>query len=256
MYEVLREHPEVFVPAAKDLQFFDDYYDKGLAWYLSHFRGARGKKAAGEVSHNYYLSNEAARRIRAALPNVKLICCLREVVNKIVSGYVYNISTELKDVSLEEYVQMPQVVKQGDYYNNLKVFYDMFPPENILVLFYEELKKDPRAFVRRLYAFLGVDPDFHPASLLERVNPAHEARVEWLAHLAYRIACGLRRVGLANLVGVVKRNRFFERLLYKKKDRKMEISEMLRRRVRAKYGKDYDKLAALIGRSLPEEWFC
>ena len=43
LYEILREHPEVFVPTAKDTQFFDYYFDKGFDWYLSHLGGEREK---------------------------------------------------------------------------------------------------------------------------------------------------------------------------------------------------------------------
>ena len=60
IYEILREHPEVFVPLAKDIQFFDWHYDKGIDWYLSFFRPGRGKRAIGEVSHDYFLVEEAA----------------------------------------------------------------------------------------------------------------------------------------------------------------------------------------------------
>lgn len=44
IYEALREHPQVFVPPAKDIQFFDVYYDKGIKWYLSFLRMQKKRK--------------------------------------------------------------------------------------------------------------------------------------------------------------------------------------------------------------------
>ena len=55
MYEILREHPDVFVPLAKDIYFFDKHYDRGLQWYRSFFASAGGRRAIGELSHDYYL---------------------------------------------------------------------------------------------------------------------------------------------------------------------------------------------------------
>lgn len=40
LHEVLIQHPEVFLSEAKDLYFFDRYYDRGMAWYASQFRRA------------------------------------------------------------------------------------------------------------------------------------------------------------------------------------------------------------------------
>ena len=41
LHEVLIRHQQIFMPEAKDLYFFDRYYDRGLSWYLGQFSGAR-----------------------------------------------------------------------------------------------------------------------------------------------------------------------------------------------------------------------
>ena len=69
---------QVFVPPAKDLYFFDRYYEKGLAWYLSHFQGGR-RARRGRAVARLPLPEEAPDRIRADLPDVQLICCLRNL---------------------------------------------------------------------------------------------------------------------------------------------------------------------------------
>ena len=58
IYEILREHPQVYVPPAKDIQFFDKNFDKGIEWYLSLFGSGAGQIAIGEVSHDYFLAQE------------------------------------------------------------------------------------------------------------------------------------------------------------------------------------------------------
>ncbi len=40
LHEVLIGHPEVYLSQAKDLYFFNRYYDRGPGWYRAQFRGA------------------------------------------------------------------------------------------------------------------------------------------------------------------------------------------------------------------------
>ncbi len=264
LYEILREHPEVFVPVAGDVMFFDRLYDRGLDFYWSYFRKAAGFKAIGDISHDYFLSAERARRIHDVLPDAKLICCLREGIDRTMSEYLYDktvfqyvrASQHRRGFSFEEFARLPVVVRLADYYNCLLPFYELFPAENILVLFFDELKQDAADFVSRIYRFIGVDPGFVPPSLHRRINVARTPRSGLLADLAFRTAQVLRRRGLGNLVGRVKHNSAFARLLYRpyKADNKPAIPPLVRERLREIYHKDYSKLAALIGRPLPDQW--
>ena len=40
LHEVLIRHEQVFMPDAKDLYFFDRYYDRGVSWYATQFKDA------------------------------------------------------------------------------------------------------------------------------------------------------------------------------------------------------------------------
>ena len=90
IYEVFRQHPEIFMSPAKELFFFDYYFRKGWPWYLRHFRRARAEKPViGEVSHDYLFSSEACNTIFASLPAVRLMVCLREPIDRAFSSYLY-----------------------------------------------------------------------------------------------------------------------------------------------------------------------
>ena len=255
IYEILREHPEVFVPTAKDVQFFDRHYEKGIDWYCSLFKPGMGKKAVGELSHNYCLYEEVAVRIQRHLPDVRLFCCLREPLEKTVSAFLQQRGRKVSaTLTFEEYAFRPQTLKQGDYYYNLLPFYERFPRENILVLFFDDLQKDPVIFAKRIYEFLGVDVTFQPQTLYRKVNPAGEARYLWLLYLAYKTGQFLRELGLVNVVGVVKRNTAFRRLLFRPKE-KPEIPDEVRRKLKEHYRERNKDLPKLIGQPLPEGWF-
>jgi hypothetical protein len=255
IYEILREHPEVFVPAAKDIQFFDYSYERGVDWYLSFFGLGKGKKAVGEIAHDYFLYEETAARIKKHLPDVRLFCCLREPIDQILSTFVYRRNVVLdKKTTLEDFALREEVLHLCDYYYNLFPFYEKFPRENILVLFFDDLKKDSALFARRIYEFLQVDPTFIPESLNKRVLPASEPRSLMLAHLAYKTGLVLRKLGLANIVGLVKRDETFQKLFLKRVKTKPDIPEEVKKGLREYYRERYRHLPELIGQPLPEGW--
>ena len=255
IYEILLEHQEVFVPRAKDIQFFDYEYHRGLDWYLSFFASAKQEKAVGELSHDYFLREESAARIRECLPGVRLLCSLREPASQILSSFLQHQTAFLNSgTSLREFAFQEDVLRACDYYYNLRPFYRLFSRENILVLFFDELERDPASFAQEIFRFLDVNPSFVPDVLEKRVLSAREPRLVWLAHLVYRIGQQFRHMGMPNLVGVVKRNRAFQRLLYKPVNEKPEMPEDLETAIRDYFRERYKELEDLIGQPLPEGW--
>jgi hypothetical protein len=86
-FEILREHPQVFVPANKATFLFSDYYAKGIAWYEAFFVKASPESAVGEVCHDSLVSPDALRRIRAYQPDMRLACCLRNPYARALSSW-------------------------------------------------------------------------------------------------------------------------------------------------------------------------
>lgn len=254
IFEMLRQHPEIFVPPAKDIYFFDRYFDKGLDWYFSHFKQAGAAKAVGELSHDYYFSGNALKRIAETLPEVRLICCLREPVGRLVSGYVYNRTTALRSgVSLANYAAQEEIATQLEYHDHLKRYVDHFGRDQVLVLFFEDMVEAPETFMRTIYRFLGVDDTFVPYNLHERINPARDARAESLALFAYRVAQLLRHLGLANLVGRVKESKLLNRVLYRAPTE--GLAEYPSPELIARLRRDHTRLESLLGRPLPKSWY-
>lgn len=257
VYAILREHPEVFVPSAKDIQFFDHNYTKALDWYLSFFTSGAGKKAIGEVAHDYFWAEESADRIRSHLPNVRLLCCLRDLVDRTISSYLYDRNLFLnKERTFESYVSnVERVLKPNDYYNNLHRFYAIFPRENIQVLFFDDLKRNPASFAAKIFEFIGVDPSLKPSLLYKKVMSAREPKLYWLSHLGFQVGLVLRKFGLANVVGTVKGNERFWKLFYKDLQDKLEMPEEVVRKLKVYYRESCKNLPDLISQPLPKGWF-
>ena len=255
-FEALRQHPEVYVPIAKDIQFFDRHYERGLDWYRHFFRAARQSPAVGELSHDYYASPEAARRIARDLPEVKLLCCLREPGEFAVSAYKYNKMHHLNEnVGFDDFLEMERTRRYTDYLNNLKVYFDEFPSSSVKVFFYEDLKNAPQDLLREIYDFLGVSSSFVPTVLHQRVNPSRRPRSWTATRLAYAMGSLLRSLGLASLVGAVKSSPLVERTLYHRGALPTVPPNGSLARLRERCRTDYGALEELIGKPLPQQWY-
>lgn len=265
MYQILRQHPEIFVPSAKDIYYFDKNYRRGLRWYCSFFKSAHGERAVGELSHDYYLERSTAERIHRDLPEARLICCLRDPLDWAVSAYRFNgdrtraraglhWAFDTSCVTFGEYVRQTVTLRQIQYAARLAPFLDLFPRRQILVCFYDDLRDDPVRFVETLYRFVGVNPNFRPPSLHTRINVAHEPRLERLAQAGYRVARALRAVGADNVIGAIKHHPLTERILYRSPISPLRIDQESLIWLRTTLVHDLATLQEMLGRSLPPGW--
>jgi hypothetical protein len=215
LFEVLRQHPDCFVPACKDVYYFDDQYTKGLDWYASFFDDAPEQAiAVGELSHAYLFSAEVAERIRQDLPGVRLMTSLRHPVDRCYSHYLYLVSSGLVTTSFAETIaNRPGLTRSSYYAKPLGEYMKRFGPDQLKVLFFDDLQRDPRAYAAQVYDFLGLR--FNEAFEYEKkVRPARQPRNFWLARLAKHGALAARKFGLVRAVGAVKHS-FVARMLYK-----------------------------------------
>ena len=256
MFEIFREHPEVYVPVAKNIEFFDRNYHRGFDWYLENFRPGPGIRAIGELSHDYYVVEDACARIRRHLPDVKLICCLREPGEFVVSSYNFTRMHELKEtVGFRTYANNAAIGQLTQYKENLRRFYKQFPTEQIKIVFFDDVRTSPRELIRGLYQFVGVDPSYRPRLGGRKVNAARLPRSRAVTQLAFSAARNLRQFGLPNLVGLVKRNRLVESLLYRQGSSLPDGAEDVLSSLRARCRAGYPELEDLIGRPLPRAWY-
>lgn len=216
IYEAIRPHPGLFVPVTKDLYFFDKYYYKGIGWYESFFRGAPAGSLCGELSHDYFSSRIALQRIHAYNPNIKLICCLRNPFERAYSSYLHLVRVGLFSGSFAAALsELPFIVDEGRYYTNLKHILSLFDRESVLVLDFDELEASPDLFARRIFNFLGVDEEFVPDVLHQKINPARKARSTTVARIAKQAALLIRHLGFPNLLGRMKHSRLVNWVVYR-----------------------------------------
>jgi len=194
LYETLRRHPQIYMPSRKEPQFFarnqpavggepasrfeqTGRHPESLDEYLSLFLAARPDQHVGEASTFYLWSQVAPGRIAAAQPAARIVAILREPASFLHSLHLQMVQNHVEtERSLRKAIALEDVRRQGEriprhaywpqalmytervrYVEQLRRYHAVFPKEQVLVLIYDDFKRDNDQTVKRVLGFLGVD---------------------------------------------------------------------------------------------------
>ncbi|MGQ0622270.1 MAG: sulfotransferase family protein [Panacagrimonas sp.] len=252
LHEVLRQHPQVFLPAEKELMFFNRHYDRGIDWYERLYADWKGQKVVGEICPTYLSFEPAAARIAKDLPGARLVAILRKPSEQVASHYQLRRSRGILKGSLEQEIERdPVLLDTVQYHRHLERFCDAVGPERVTILFYDDLMGSPKDFLDGIYALLGIDP-FYPASMEMKENASRVPRIKLVEKLINVPAAALRKRGmlktkaLLKQMGVVQALRRFNTHAPKRNG----VSEEVLARVAERTAADRLKLGAMTGRDL------
>ncbi|MEX2171558.1 MAG: sulfotransferase domain-containing protein [Pirellulales bacterium] len=176
LLECLREHPEVFMPAA-EIAFFEDpfYAESRLEQFESNFAAARPGQKIGVKRPNVLGCPECPERLKKHLPAVKLIAVLRKPLERTISGYFHymasgfipiaNAEVGLRKLLAGEYEKYPrahEILDFSMYGQHLERYIRTLDREQITVVLLDDLKRNQAAELARLYRVIGVDERFQP----------------------------------------------------------------------------------------------
>ena len=156
LHEVLSGH--VGLPeSVKETDFFVWQYDKGLEWYAAHFRNCPPGRPVGEFSPNYFGGAHARERIAKHIPGCKIICTLRDPVERTHSHYRKMREGEYFSGSFEECLKKrPYVLEWSKYTSHLQAWRGLFGAENVLVLIQDDLKDSAQGYLNRVCEFIQI----------------------------------------------------------------------------------------------------
>jgi len=185
LYEMLRRHPQIFMPDLKETRFFASELHPGSARsqllpetideYLALFEGAGPRQRIGEASPSYLRSRTAAARIAELQPDARIIAILREPADFLRSLHMELLRDHVepepdlgKAIALEQLRSTEQARRESPglvysdyvhYVEQLRRYRDAFGADQMLVLIYDDFRNDNESTVRRVLQFLGVDAE-------------------------------------------------------------------------------------------------
>jgi hypothetical protein len=197
VYAYLRQHPDVFLPDVKEPHFFSQvvavpqfqpvFYPAVLkeADYVAMYRHAGAFAAVGDASVSYLWDPQAPYRIVQKVKEARILMILREPVERAYSQYLANVREGVEDLPFYEALLANRketsygwgtsrlYIETGLYSAQVQRYYDLFPPENICVLNFGDLKRDAAAVLHRVARFLQIDPDPVCAIRTEEIHNPH-----------------------------------------------------------------------------------
>jgi hypothetical protein len=175
-----REHPDVFSPA-KEVRFFEDpdYLQTDFKQFEALFDKVSHEKAIGIKRPDYLARPECPERIYRHLPQAKLILVLRNPVERALSAYFHQMTRGFLPIkSAEEglmkivkgdykeaYPKSAEIIEYGFYHHYLARYLNYFDREQLCIILFEAMKKDPFETMKRIYNFIGVNDHYIPPSL-------------------------------------------------------------------------------------------
>lgn len=254
LHHRLREHPDLFLPAAKETNFFDLNYQRGLCWYAGFFAPAQSHQKIGEISHRYIHNEFVAARIKQTLGTVKIIITLRDPVDYFLSDYLFSCSNGSAHGSLDAFYHTQFDWACLDYPKLIHPYLTIFGTENILLSNYGMLKIDPQSYLDQITDFIGVSRHVLSPEQKDRVNPARCAKRPMLAHSAGRISKALKRRGGQNLVAWVKRQDLVQSLLFERLEQKPRLPSQIEHQIQRRSETPRQWLTETFGPEATRGW--
>jgi Sulfotransferase family len=219
LYEMLRRHPQIYMPELKEPWFLASDMrprfepriggapPQTLEEYLSLFAEAAPGQRIGEASSSYLWSRTAARAIGEIQPDARIIAILREPASFLRSLHMQLLQTYVEaEQDLRKAIELeparregrqvprrshrPQLLRYSDhvrYVEQLRRYHEVFPREQVLVLIYDDFRRDNETTLHGLLEFLGVED--RAVDLLD-ANPSVLLRSQQLDDLVHSVTVG------------------------------------------------------------------
>ena len=250
---LLRSHPGVVLPSeVKETFYFNDdsIHARGEDWFKALFATAEPLLKRGEVGPSYFHSESALPRIRAAAPDCRIICSLRDPAARLYSFYLHLLQrgeVRAGEAFLDVLDQRPFLLETARYGHHTKRWQQAFGRERVTVLQYEDLLHDKQGLVDSLCAGIGIDSIKVVDEMSGRVNESLMPSNQRVTRVAYSVARYLRRHGFHQLTNTAK-NSGVRRLLFSSYSEKPRLSSDEQAVVHARLRDDLDLLSECVER--------
>ena len=180
LYDILRQHSEIYIPIFKEPHFFDipENYNNGIHWYEKNYFNKADKKIIADFTPSYFFDENAPKRIFESLGrNMKFLVIFRNPVDRAYSHYLHSKRDDHESKNFEEALELEvsrlkkyknqsdylsylrhSYVHQGIYSQMLERYLKYFSLDNFLFIHFEdEFLKEIDLTIKRILDFLEVD---------------------------------------------------------------------------------------------------
>ena len=268
----LEQHPEVFMGPKSPCFFGSDLNFRipriTAKTYDAYFAKATSEKRVGQACPLYIYSKRAAVEIKDFCPEAGIIIMLRNPVDMIYSYHSELLSILVEDIPsfeaaleaeadrkhglrIPDSLAPPEILfyrEMGRYTGQVKRYFDTFERQNIHVIIYDDFARDTAGAYADTLNFLGVTGRFQPDFKI--INPSKVVRIHALQRLVQRPPKAV--VAARKLLPSFARQKLRRFLVQMamRYDPRPAMAPALRRRLKAEFALDVERLSELLGRDL------
>lgn len=205
LYGTLTDHPNVRRAANKELNFFNQNFERGVKWYRQCFLPpVKGEEFSltGESTPAYFTDTaNIPERAAKILPDARLILMLRNPVDRAYSNYQHQVRAgrETRDfgtavraaeaaLKVEREGNAPDgsrewtqngsaYISRGLYIEHLERWMEFFDREQLLILKSESFFGDAQGTLKRTLDFLGL-PHWEPEFVQRRNQSSYKSGMD------------------------------------------------------------------------------
>ena len=131
LYDILRQHPDLYIPSFKEPHFFDipENYKNGIKWYEKTYFKNANQKIVADFTPSYFFDEEAPKRIFESLGGeLKFVVILRNPLDRAYSHYLHSKrdlyeKQDFGEALKLESSRLQQYQNQADYLSYLRHSY-------------------------------------------------------------------------------------------------------------------------------------
>jgi Sulfotransferase family len=186
LHSYLGAHPDIFMSPVKEPAFFVDPAEEGPdkagktgywndpSLYLQLFEEAGDQRFVGESTTDYTKlpkKTGVARRILDFSRDARFIYVVRDPIDRTLSHYWWEVQAgfETRDI-LTAIRDDPFYRQVSDYAMQLAPYLELAGRQRVKVVTFEALTVNPRKVLQDIFAWLGVDAQFVPPNVAEKLN--------------------------------------------------------------------------------------
>ncbi len=179
----LSQHPDICTARQKETHFFCNnlFFEGGVPrydWYALSFDHCDGAAMVGEATPDYMYASDIGERLHGYNPGMKLICLLRNPVDRAYSDYLMRVGRGEEERSFTQavgeevaFLEQPDegdgppqadYLGSGFYMAAIRELLRSFPREQLLLLRSEKLRSEHHRTLEEVHAFLDVRPGHVP----------------------------------------------------------------------------------------------
>ena len=274
VFHYLSDHPEVCGSNVKETGFFLERSNENLLkQYFSHYKG---EKIIMEASTSYLALAEKAIPNMKCMHNLpKVLFILRNPVERIYSYYNFHHGhlSIPQDISFESYWDICMKYERGEiqeieapfdawhlhapaygkYASFVEQYFNRVGEAYIKVMFFDDLKNNPRLFMKNISDFLDINHTFYDTYVFGKNNVTFSSKSRTLHKMAVFFNRKFERF-FRQRPWIKNKLVSWYKMVNLAKTGYSRLSPSMEKRVQDYYREDNVKLETILNKKLPLDW--